>query len=222
MRYEEPGGPFVRVDSAVSAGREIPGDYDSMFAKLIVAGTDREQARVRMLRALDEFVVEGVPTTIPVHRWVLQQPAFIAGEHTTTWLERTLVDANLPAQTDIQAAPGASRDARPTDILVEVDGRRVPVRVFDERRDAAPKAPASHGGHHGEHVHGEIRAPMQGTIVKVLVEKGQEVQAGDVVCILEAMKMENHIATTREGVVTDLPIRPGQVVQTGAVLVVID
>jgi acetyl-CoA/propionyl-CoA carboxylase biotin carboxyl carrier protein len=154
-RYVEPGGPFVRVDSAVTAGREIPGDYDSMFAKLIVGGVDREQARARMLRALDEFVVEGVPTTIPVHRWVLQQQAFIDGEHTTTWLERALVDAHLPAQTDIQAAAGATRDARPTDILVEVDGRRVPVRVFDERRDAAPKAPASHGAHHGEHVHGD-------------------------------------------------------------------
>jgi acetyl-CoA/propionyl-CoA carboxylase biotin carboxyl carrier protein len=221
-RYVEPGGPFVRVDSAVAAGREIPGDYDSMFAKLIVAGADREQARARMLRALDEFVVEGVPTTIPVHRWVLQQEAFIRGEHTTTWLERALADAHLPAQTDIQTAPGAARDARPTDILVEVDGRRVPVRVFDERRDAAPKAPTSHAAHHGQHVHGEIRAPMQGTIVKVLVEKGQEVQAGDVVCILEAMKMENHIATTREGEVTDLPIRAGQVVETGAVLAVID
>ncbi len=221
-RYAEPGGPFVRVDSSVRAGREIPGDYDSMFAKLVVSGADREQARARMLRALDEFVIEGVPTTIPVHRWVLQQEAFITGQHTTTWLERALADAHLPAQTDIQAAPGAPRGARPTDILVEVDGRRVPVRVFDERRDAAPKAPSSHGGHHGEHVHGEIRAPMQGTILKVLVEKGQEVRAGDVVCILEAMKMENHIATTREGEVTDLLIRPGQVVETGAVLAIID
>jgi len=221
-RYLEPSGPFVRVDAGVAAGRDIPGDYDSMFAKLIVGGTDREHARRRMLRALDEYVVEGVPTTIPVHRWVLAHPDFIDGTHTTTWLERALADADLPAQTDLQASSGAARDARPTDILVEVDGRRVPVRVFDERRDAAPKAPASHAGHHGDHVHGEVLAPMQGTIVKVLVEKGQEVRAGDVVCILEAMKMENHIATTREGTVSDLPIRAGQVVETGAVLAVID
>ena len=221
-RYLEPSGPFVRVDAGVAAGRDIPGDYDSMFAKLIVGGTDREHARRRMLRALDEYVVEGVPTTIPVHRWVLAHPDFIDGAHTTTWLERALADADLPAQTDLQASSGAARDARPTDILVEVDGRRVPVRVFDERRDAAPKAPASHAGHHGDHVHGEVLAPMQGTIVKVLVEKGQEVRAGDVVCILEAMKMENHIATTREGTVSDLPIRAGQVVETGAILAVID
>ena len=96
------------------------------------------------------------------------------------------------------------------------------MRIFDERREAAPASPATHGAHHGEHVHGEIRAPMQGTIVKVLVEKGQPIQAGDVVCILEAMKMENHIASTREGEITELPIRPGQVVETGQLLAVID
>jgi acetyl-CoA/propionyl-CoA/long-chain acyl-CoA carboxylase, biotin carboxylase, biotin carboxyl carrier protein len=220
-RYEEPGGPFVRVDSGFAQGREIPGDYDSMFAKLIVAGADREQARRRMLRALDEFVVEGVPTTIPVHRWILESEAFTHSSHTTTWLEKALGGAKLPAQLDLsQGAP--ARAPRSRDILVEVDGRRVPVRIFDERREVAPKAPGGHGAHHGEHVHGEIRAPMQGTIVKVLVEKGQPIQAGDVVCILEAMKMENHIASTREGEITDLPIRPGQVVETGQLLAVID
>jgi acetyl-CoA/propionyl-CoA carboxylase, biotin carboxylase, biotin carboxyl carrier protein len=220
-RYEEPAGPFVRVDSGFSKGRNIPGDYDSMFAKLIVSGSDREQARHRMLRALDEFVVEGVPTTIPVHRWILESDAFRDSTHTTTWLEKALVDAHLPAQGDLSQG-AASKAPRPRDILVEVDGRRVPVRIFDERREAAPKAQSTHGGHHGEHVHGEIRAPMQGTIVKVLVEKGQPIQAGDVVCILEAMKMENHIASTREGEISDLPIRAGQVVETGQLLAVID
>jgi acetyl-CoA/propionyl-CoA carboxylase biotin carboxyl carrier protein len=222
VRYVEPAGPFVRVDSGVRAGREIPGDYDSMFAKLVVSGADREQARRRALRALGEFEVEGVPTTIPVHQWVLQTKDFIGSTHTTTWLERALVDAKLPAQVDLQPAPAPPRAGRAEDILVEVDGRRVPVRVFDERREVAPKSPSSHSAHHGEHVHGEIRAPMQGTIVKVLVEKGQDIRPGEVVCILEAMKMENHIAATREGEVTDLPIRAGQVVETGALLAVID
>jgi acetyl-CoA/propionyl-CoA/long-chain acyl-CoA carboxylase, biotin carboxylase, biotin carboxyl carrier protein len=220
-RYVEPGGPFVRVDSGVTEGREIPGDYDSMFAKLIVAGADREQARHRMLRALGEYVVEGVPTTIPVHEWILGTEAFRDSTHTTTWLEKALADAHLPAQGDLSQG-GAPRATRPEDILVEVDGRRIPVRIFDERREAAPKAPAGHGGHGGEHVHGEIRAPMQGTIVKVLVEKGQAIRAGEVVCILEAMKMENHIASAREGEISELPIRPGQVVETGALLAVID
>jgi acetyl-CoA/propionyl-CoA carboxylase biotin carboxyl carrier protein len=220
-RYEEPGGPFVRVDSGVTQGREVPGDYDSMFAKVIVSGADRDQSRRRMLRALEEFIVEGIPTTIPVHRWILESEAFIDSTHTTTWLEKALAEAHLPAQADLSQG-AVSRAPRPRDILVEVDGRRVPVRIFDERREAAPASPATHGAHHGEHVHGEIRAPMQGTIVKVLVEKGQPIQAGDVVCILEAMKMENHIASTREGEITDLPIRPGQVVETGQLLAVID
>jgi acetyl-CoA/propionyl-CoA carboxylase biotin carboxyl carrier protein len=114
------------------------------------------------------------------------------------------------------------REGRPADILVEVDGRRVPVRVFDERRGVSPRPPEAHAAAHQEHVHGEVRAEMQGTIVKVLVEKGQDIRAGEVICILEAMKMENHIAASRDGEVTDLPIRAGQVVETGQLLAVID
>ena len=221
-RFDEPGGPFVRLDSGVRRGDEIPGDYDSMFAKLVVLGEDREQARKRMLRALHEFRVEGIPTTIPVHRWILESKTFRAGTATTTWLERALVDAEMPSQAVLQPAPAGKLTARPADLLVEVDGRRVPVRVFDERRDQAPKPPVAHDAHHGKHVHGEVKAPMQGTILKVLVEKGQAIEAGDVICILEAMKMENHIASTREGEVSELPIRAGQVVETGQTLVVID
>jgi acetyl-CoA/propionyl-CoA carboxylase biotin carboxyl carrier protein len=221
-RYEEPSGPFVRVDSGVKRRRSIPGEYDSMFAKLIVAGEDRERARRRALRALDEFRVGGVPTTIPLHRWILDTKEFRSGSHTTTWLEHALAEAELPTQVELQPRPPGPATARPADILVEVDGRRVPVRIFDERREIAPRPPASHDAHHGEHVHGVIAAPMQGTILKVLVEKGQEIRAGEVICILEAMKMENHIASNRDGEVTDLPIRAGQVVETGQTLAVID
>jgi acetyl-CoA/propionyl-CoA carboxylase, biotin carboxylase, biotin carboxyl carrier protein len=221
-RYEEPGGPFVRVDSGVTVGREIPGDYDSMFAKLIVSGEDRERARRRMLRALAEFRVEGVPSTIPLHEWVLGSKEFRSAAHTTTWLERALAGVDFPSHVDMQPASSGPNPARPADILVEVDGQRVPVRIFDERRATAPRSPASSAAHHGAHVHGEIRAQMQGTIIKVLVEKGQEIRAGEVVCILEAMKMENHIASMRDGEVTELPIRAGQVVETGQILAVID
>jgi acetyl-CoA/propionyl-CoA carboxylase biotin carboxyl carrier protein len=220
-RYREPGGPFVRVDSGISEGREIPGDYDSMFAKLVVSGADRDDARRRMLRALGEFEIEGVPTTIPVHRWVLESSEFRAGEHTTTWLERALADVDL-GRPELQPPAPLPREGRAADILVEVDGRRVPVRIFDERRDVAPTSPEAHDTHEGGHIHGEIRAPMQGTIVKVLVEKGQQIRAGEVVCILEAMKMENHIPASRDGELTDLPIRAGQVVETGQILAVID
>jgi biotin carboxyl carrier protein len=107
-------------------------------------------------------------------------------------------------------------------MLVELEGRRVPVRIFDRRRPTAPKAPSRHAGHHAEHVHSVISAPMQGTILRVLVEAGQEIEAGDVICILEAMKMENAIPAPREGVVTELPIENGQVVQPGQTLAVID
>jgi acetyl-CoA/propionyl-CoA carboxylase biotin carboxyl carrier protein len=103
-----------------------------------------------------------------------------------------------------------------------MEGRRVPIRIFDHRRDRAPKPPARHTGHGGEHVHSVIAAPMQGTILRVLVESGQEIQAGDVVCILEAMKMENAVPAPREGVVSELPIEAGLVVQVGQTLAVID
>ncbi len=221
-RYAEPSGPFVRVDAGFGQGREIPGDYDSMFAKLIVSGSDREQARRRMVRALDEYVVEGVPTTIAAHRWVLESKEFRTGSHTTTWAERALAEAEFPAHAELPPSGPSAREGRPADILVEVDGRRVPVRVFDERRDVAPRPPEAHSAGHQEHVHGEVRAEMQGTIIKVLVEKGQDIRAGEVLCILEAMKMENHIASSRDGEVTELPIRAGQVVETGQVLAVID
>jgi acetyl-CoA/propionyl-CoA carboxylase biotin carboxyl carrier protein len=219
--YREPSGPFVRVDAGVVQGKDVPPDYDSMFAKLIVSGEDRERARRRMLRALDEFRVEGVPTTVPVHRWVLESEPFREGTHTTTWLESALRDAELPATPTTVRAPESGGPV-PAEMLVELDGRRVPVRIFDRRRPTAPKPPVRHGGHRAEHVHSVISAPMQGTILRVLVEAGQEIEAGDVICILEAMKMENAIPAPREGVVSELPIEDGQVVQPGQTLAVID
>jgi acetyl-CoA/propionyl-CoA carboxylase, biotin carboxylase, biotin carboxyl carrier protein len=218
--YREPSGPFVRVDSGVVEGREVPAEYDSMFAKVIVVGEDRERARRRLLRALAEFHVEGVPTTIPLHRWVLETDAFRNGTHTTTWLERALKDAKIPGAAS--APEPEPRQTVPAELIVELDGRRVPIRIFDHRRDTAPKSPLRHEAHHGPGVHSLILAPMQGTILRILVEPGQEIEAGDVVCILEAMKMENAIPAPRDGMVSDLPIKAGQVVQPGQTLAVID
>jgi len=222
--YREPSGPFVRVDSFVEAGREVPADYDSMFAKLIVSADTRDHAIKRMLRALGEFHVEGVPTTIPLHRWILASRAFHKSTHTTTWVEKALRDAELepPAADVTPAAVGDAKQPVPAELLLEVDGRRVPIRIFDHRRDTAPKRPSPHSAHLGETVHSVIASPMQGTILRVLVEQGQEIRAGDVVCILEAMKMENAIPAPREGVITELPIRAGQVVQADQTLAVID
>ncbi len=223
VAYREPSGPFVRVDSAVEAGREVPPDYDSMFAKVIVSAETRDRAIRRMDRSLAEFAVEGVPTTIPLHRWILGSRAFGKATHSTTWLEKALRDVQLEQPpVDTSQAPAEAKAPVPAELLLEVDGRRVPVRIFDHRRDTAPRPPSPHTAHHGEAVHSVISAPMQGIILRVLVEQGQEIRAGDVVCVLEAMKMENAIPAPREGVITELPIRAGQVVQAGQTLAVID
>jgi acetyl-CoA/propionyl-CoA carboxylase biotin carboxyl carrier protein len=220
--YREPSGPFVRVDAAVREGREIPPDYDSMFAKLIVSAENRGRAIARMDRALGEYHVEGVPTTIPLHRWILGTRAFRKATHTTTWLEKALRDAELPDGGSPTPLEADAKPPVPAELLLEVDGRRVPVRIFDHRRETAPRVPSRQAAHGGEHVHSVIAAPMQGTILRVLVEPGQDIQAGDVVCILEAMKMENAIPAPREGVVSVIPVEAGQNVQVGDTLVELD
>jgi acetyl-CoA/propionyl-CoA carboxylase biotin carboxyl carrier protein len=221
-RYREPSGPFVRVDSFIEQGREIPADYDSMFAKVIVGGETRDRAIQRMLRALAEYRVEGVPTTIPLHRWILQTRAFRKSTHTTTWLEKALRDAELELSDEPVSPSAPERAPVPAELVLEVDGRRVPIRIFDQRRDTAPKAPSRGSARHADAVHSVIPAPMQGTILRVLVEPGQEIQAGDVICVLEAMKMENAVPAPREGKVAELPIAEGQVVQAGDTLAVLE
>ncbi|MGH2724698.1 MAG: acetyl/propionyl/methylcrotonyl-CoA carboxylase subunit alpha [Actinomycetota bacterium] len=219
-RFRPPAGPSVRVDAGITEGRPVPGEYDSLFAKVIVGGQDREAARRRMLRALDEFVVEGVPTTIPFHRWVLDTLAFREASHTTRWVEQALAEGQFEAP----AAPSRTErapDGRAAVVVVELEGRRVPVRVWgDVPSPPPPPDAAAHSAHGGP---GDtIAAPMQGTILQVMVEEGQEVQAGDVVCILEAMKMENHIAATTDGLITAISIKPGDVVDTGQTLVTLE
>jgi acetyl-CoA/propionyl-CoA carboxylase biotin carboxyl carrier protein len=226
-KYREPGGPFVRVDSGVAEGKEISPDYDSMFAKVMAWGEDREEARHRMLRALGEFDIEGIPTTIPFHQWVLKTPEFGQATHTTTWVEEALAENPLGPADGAPHVPlispqAPAKGAQAAEILVEVNGRRVPVRVYDSRLETAPRPPAEHHTKHGEHVHNVVAAPMQGTILKVSTEQGADIAAGDVICVLEAMKMENHITANRDGTVTDLPITVGQVVEIGATLAIID
>jgi acetyl-CoA/propionyl-CoA carboxylase, biotin carboxylase, biotin carboxyl carrier protein len=222
--FRPPGGPFVRVDAGFAQGTEIPRDYDSLFAKLVAWGEDREAARRRMLRALAEFGVEGIPTTIPFHRWVLDTPEFVGATHHTRFVERALEDTELPTfhRPELSAAAAAGAEPAVTTVVVEVEGRRIPVRVHDPSRRAAPASPSA--GSHGHHHHGgdAITAPMQGTILQVLVEEGAAVAAGQAVCILEAMKMENHIQASREGVVSQVLVKPGQVVDMNQTLVVIE
>jgi acetyl-CoA/propionyl-CoA/long-chain acyl-CoA carboxylase, biotin carboxylase, biotin carboxyl carrier protein len=226
--YREPGGPFVRVDAGFGAGKRIPETYDSLIAKLVVWSEDRDRARRRMLRALAEYGVGGVPTTIPFHRWVLETPEFREGRHFTKFVEQALAGAELPRfeQPDLEgavAAPSDGRQAQASEIVVEVQGRRIPVRLFDPAARTAPPPPETQGrGGSGAQSGDTISAPMQGTILQLLVEQGQEVTAGQAVLILEAMKMENHIAATRDGTIAELPVQVGQVVETGQTLAVIE
>ncbi|HEX8098753.1 MAG TPA: biotin/lipoyl-containing protein, partial [Actinomycetota bacterium] len=234
--FSPPLGPFVRFDGGVEAGRRVAGEYDSLIGKLIVWGEDREQARRRILRALDEFYVEGVPTTIPFHQWILDTEEFRLGKIHTRWVEEALASAPLQkdesterrrpapvptADSTTRAATGtASRP--PATLLVEVNGRRVPVAIFDDTRQP-PAPPASSGHGHVSTTAGDvITAPMQGTILQVLVEVGKDVSAGDTLCILEAMKMENHVTATRDGTVVEVAVSKGDVVETGQPIAVIE
>jgi acetyl-CoA/propionyl-CoA carboxylase biotin carboxyl carrier protein len=226
-RFRPPTGPFVRVDAGISEGRAIPGDYDSLFCKLLTWGEDREAARRRMLRALAEFEVGGVVTTIPFYRWVLGTLTFIEASHTTKWVERVLAEGHFPPDDlgEEEAAAGpppgtaAHPSSAPSRLVVEVHGRRIPVRVWGEDLPAAPAPPS--GDAYGLHPHGAdtVAAPMQGTILKVMVEEGQAIQTGDVICILEAMKMENHVTAAHDGTVQQVAVKAGDVVETGQVLV---
>jgi acetyl-CoA/propionyl-CoA carboxylase biotin carboxyl carrier protein len=172
-----------------------------------------------MLRALDEFHVEGIPTTMPFHRWVLRADEFVHATASTRWVEEALAASPL-GQPAAEAAPAHDgRPRPPVRVVVEVDGHRVPVSIWGDQLRAAPPAPASAAGGHALTAVGEvISAPMQGTILQVLVQEGQAVAAGDTVCILEAMKMENHITAHQDGVVTEVNVRDGDVVDLGEVL----
>jgi acetyl-CoA/propionyl-CoA carboxylase biotin carboxyl carrier protein len=233
--YTEPSGPGVRVDSGFVGGSEIPRSYDSLIAKLITFGENREAARTRMLRALDEFKIEGVKTTIPFHRLVLQDPRLIEGEYSTTFVEH---DLDLSPLAQPKAAAGAPAGAPPQpestrDVTVEVDGKRFAVRVHglenasgspaqSAARPAAPVAESKASAGAGAHGKAAVTAPMQGTIVKLEVEPGATVKAGQLVAVLEAMKMENHITAPRDGTVAEILVKPGQNVETNAVIAVLE
>ncbi|MGH9197973.1 MAG: biotin/lipoyl-containing protein, partial [Acidimicrobiia bacterium] len=216
----EPSGPGIRVDSGVIPGSQIPQAYDSLIAKLICYGSSREEATNRTLRALDEFTIEGVETTIPFHKLALSSEWFRSGKFSTKTVENELDLSQLAGEPlDEERFARASERT----IVVEVGSKRFETRVFERPEGARAKPPmpditkrAAHAGT-GE----TIVSPMQGTIVKTMVEVGDEVKAGDAICVLEAMKMENLIVCHRDGVVKELRVKAGEAVQTGAVLAVI-
>jgi acetyl-CoA/propionyl-CoA carboxylase, biotin carboxylase, biotin carboxyl carrier protein len=221
--YREPSGPGVRVDSGVVAGSEISGLYDPMIAKLIVHGVDREHARMRMLRALDEFEIGGPPTLLGFHRALLSHPEFVAGGTCHGLVESEELAALAEALTRQPAAEAAASNGRvrPRTTAVEVGGRRYDVTVLEpeppwielarRRRD---REASGRGGAGSD----SVVSPMQGTVLKVDVAEGGEVETGTVICVVEAMKMENEIVAHRPGTVADISVAPGDAVASGQVI----
>lgn len=222
-RYHEPAGPGVRVDSGMREGTVIGGQFDSMLGKLIVWGATRDEAIARARRALGEYVVEGLPTVIPFHQAVLADEAFTGNGESfdvyTKWIEEEWVNELTPY---VDPAEVEESDELPAKkYVVEVDGRRVevalpgalvlgggpaPRKKTKKRRGAGSKSAVSGDA---------VVAPMQGTVIKINVENGQEVAEGDVVVVLEAMKMENPVKAHKAGVVSDLAVEAGSQINKG-------
>jgi acetyl-CoA/propionyl-CoA carboxylase, biotin carboxylase, biotin carboxyl carrier protein len=227
-RYREPAGPGVRVDSGVAEGSEVSPLYDPMIAKLIVHGGDREHARQRMLRALEEFEIEGVSTLVGFHRALLSHPCFVEGETCEGLVESELLaeQANqLSHKTTVAGSSDGARYDRQRIRVVELDGRRFEVKLLEReppwaslartRRERTRGSGAGRGGAES------VVSPMQGTVLSVEVDDGDDVVAGQVLCIVEAMKMENEVHAHRDGVVAELSVAPGQPVSTGQVICVV-
>jgi acetyl-CoA/propionyl-CoA carboxylase biotin carboxyl carrier protein len=225
--YREPAGPGVRVDSGVVEGSDVVGLYDPLVAKVCVWDVDRERARLRMLRALDELVVEGVTTLAGFHKALLRHPCFV--EATTC---HGLVDSEELAQKAQELSHQTTNVVRPPDgrlrerlVALELDGRRYDVKLLQPEPPHAELARrrrdrAGGGAHHGA-AKEAVMSPMQGTVLAVEVAEGDEVRAGQVICIVEAMKMENEIRSHRQGTIGELSVATGAQVATGQVICVV-
>ena len=220
-RYHEPSGPGVRMDSGIEQGTVIGGQFDSMLAKLIVTGATREEAIARSIRALDEYIVEGLPTVLPFHRAMMEDPAFTAPDGNyrvyTRWIEEEW-NNNIP---EYNGDPAAENDGDLVQlpkqkVIVEVDGRRVELLVPGELLHAGTQLRRSkrRRGSAGQiAITGDtVASPMQGTVIKVDVGEGQHVNEGDPILVLEAMKMENAVKAHKSGVVTNLSVVAGAAV----------
>ncbi len=233
-KFEAPSGPGVRMDAGVETGSVIGGQFDSMLAKLIVHGGTREEALARARRALDEFHVEGLATVIPFHRAIVSDPAFIGdGDGFTVhtrWIE---TEWNNTVEPFTGGDPIEEEDTIPRQtVVVEVGGRRLEVSLPGDLAIGNGGAPAGggnvlrkkpkprkRGAHAGAAASGDaVTAPMQGTVVKVAVEEGQQVSAGDLVVVLEAMKMENPVTAHKDGTITGLAVEAGAAITQGTVL----
>ncbi|MEV0065049.1 acetyl/propionyl/methylcrotonyl-CoA carboxylase subunit alpha [Amycolatopsis sp. NPDC050768] len=227
-KFISPNGPGVRVDSGVESGSVIGGQFDSMLAKLIVTGSDRNNALERSRRALAEFVVEGMATVLPFDRVIVDDPAFIGDENGfsvhTRWIETEFDNKIEPfVAPDAEAEEEAPRQ----NVVVEVGGRRLEVSLpggfalegAGGGATATKAKPRKRSGGAKAAVSGDaVTAPMQGTIVKIAVEEGQHVEAGELIVVLEAMKMENPVTAHKAGTVTGLSVEVGAAVTQGTQL----
>jgi acetyl-CoA/propionyl-CoA carboxylase, biotin carboxylase, biotin carboxyl carrier protein len=225
--YREPAGPGVRVDSGVADGVEVSALYDPLVAKLCVHGSDREHARARMLRALDEFEIGGMTTLLGFHRALLRHPCFVAGEtcHGLVESEELAEEAERLSHRTTTVAAAADGRVAGRVRAVEIEGRRFEVTVLEPEPPWVELARRRRrrlagGGSRGSG-RDAVVSPMQGTVLAVEVAEGDHVSAGQVLCIVEAMKMENEVHAHRDGVVQDLSVAPGQAVSTGQVICVV-
>ena len=219
--YEEPGGPGIRVDSSLRGPGSVPESYDPLFAKLIVRGSDRDDALARLRRALAEFRVEGIATTLPFFRALLDDEVFVSGDYTTGFIAGRL--GALEIETSPVGGIGGDPEKSSREVEVEVNGKLFRVRVYSDEQQAVGKPQRRGSGERRAAVsEGAIAAPMQGTIVRVLVEEGQEVEVDDPVCVLEAMKMESEIRSRSAGTVSEVHVEAGQTVRPGEPLITIE
>jgi acetyl-CoA/propionyl-CoA carboxylase biotin carboxyl carrier protein len=238
-KFDRADGFGTRTDAGYEAGDTVSQYYDNLVAKLVVWGADRDSARRRAIRALEETEIEGIATTIPAHLAILRHPDFAAARHSTKWVEEKLdlSDVEAPAKPAVEEAPADGAEPRvQRDVDVEVDGRKFKVKLWvpdvapvvavaaGHSARAAGPARARGAAHHGTGAEGSgtVTVPMQGTIVKVLVNIGDEVEAGQAVCILEAMKMENNVNAEKSGKVTEIKVKAGDTVGAGDVVVVVE
>ncbi len=224
--WNPPSGPGVRVDSGYVAGMTVPQMYDSLIAKLIVTGASRPQALARARRALAEFEVAGMPTVLPFHRAVVDDPAFTSEPFAvhTRWIETEFTGNLAP-----QAGGEPERDDERERIIVEVGGKRLEVTLpaglgggqaasTSARPDRARRGQATRGSQGPAAATDQLVSPMQGTIVKIVAENGQRVASGDTIVVLEAMKMEQPLTAHKTGTVADLAVEVGQTVSAGQVI----
>ena len=225
--YREPAGPRVRVDSWVETGTAVSQYYDNLLAKLVVWGRTRSEAVNAAKRALHEYRISGVSTTIPVHKAALDHPVFAAGEAHTRFLEEEVVCEAEPRESGAGQESGPALARR--SLTVEVGGRRFEVAYWTPETVAAPggaprpsrRPPSRRPSAAGPGEPGMVTSPMQGTIVKVSAAAGTRVAADQPICVLEAMKMENEIRSPMEGELVEVRVRPGDTVRPGEVIAIV-